>query len=336
MAGQGRTTLADVAKEARVSTATVSRALATDPRPDVSEETRRRIRAIATRLGYQPNTLAQSLRSGGFRGLSVVLPEDYWGWWEPTVLCAADTARAHDYHLLMHPIRGVGRDLVAVLSSLRQTPTEGALIIAPDVSERARAALSMLDLHYVLLDDASDDPLGPTVCARNYDGARRMTEYLIERGRRAIVYYAPDAGARFLRERHAGYTDAVVAAGLRPTVVFDPDAIDESRRYCEPIAAQLPPEGGADAIFCAMDLLAPAVLRTVRRAGLRVPDDVAVAGFDDERVALLVDPPLTTVRQPLGALGSTAIDMLIGRIEGRLPVDDRIELDTEIVIRASA
>ncbi|WP_309066033.1 LacI family DNA-binding transcriptional regulator [Microbacterium sp.] len=339
----GRATLADVARAAGVGLATVSRAL--NGRPDVSEETTERVRRAAAALGYRPSGTARALRRGSFAALSAVVHDQVWGWWEPVLRAAASATAEAGMHLFVHPVTS-GGDATDVIAGLANVPTEGVIVMGVPHQEALREECTRIGLPVVALDDSAHTLHLPTISARNRAGARRMTEYLIQQGHRRIVFvggstdeFVPSWGeGLFVEERLAGYREALAAAGIpfRDELVTgwaDPE--DESTALVGQLEELLRSGVTPDAVFCIADLVAPAVLRTLSAHRLSVPADVAVAGFDDERAALIVDPPLTTMRQPYEEMGRLAVELLQREIRGEaLPVR-RFELDAELVERES-
>jgi LacI family transcriptional regulator len=341
-----RVTLADVAQAAGVGVATVSRALG--EHADVSNATRERVREAAMLLGYRPSVTARALRSGGFHAISAVVPDAGWGWWEPVVQSASTAAAAAGYQLMVHPVAGATGGVTAVLNGLANVPTEGVIIISVPDQQAAREACDRISLPAVAIDDTSRDVLFPTVSAQNRLGARSVVEHLLSMGHEsiAVVTGSLDAGddagkwgdGLFMEERLAGYRDALTAAGLTvdaDLVVSSSNPFDE-RRETWPEFEALLDRRRIDAVFCVADLIAAPILRTLRRRGLRVPEDVAVAGFDDERAALLLDPQLTTARQPYQEMGASAVELLLASIAGERTQPGRHELPTELVVRASS
>lgn len=313
-----RVTLADVSAAAGVGIATVSRALAPDEHPDVSAATRERIRAVADRLGYRPSITARNLRSGSYRTLSIVLPDNVWGWWEPVVVSAFHTAVERGYHVLVHPIAGQEGGAASAIAALANVPTDGILIFGSTTDPGVKTAADALRLPIVAIDDASTTTILPTISVDNLTGGRMATEHLIAQGHRRIAYVGSVGGFAFADEREQGYRDALAAAGLEvdeSLIIRCADAEDESLLTFPEVDDFLAASPGVSAIFCEFDLLAAPVFRSLRRAGITVPDDVAVIGYDDERAAQLLDPPLTTIRQPYEEMGSLAVTRLIEQNE---------------------
>ncbi|MBO9626883.1 MAG: LacI family DNA-binding transcriptional regulator [Microbacterium sp.] len=338
-----RVTLADVSRAAGVGMATVSRAMG--DHPDVSEATRERVRAIASELGYRPSVAARALRTGGFHAISAIVPDAGWGWWEPVIRAAHATANERGYQLLVHPADSEG-GLAATVDGLASIPTEGVIVISVPDQDAVREACNRIPLPAVAIDDTSRATRFPTVSADNRAGARTVVEHLIAQGRRSIALvrgrldpeHSVWGDGLFLEERTLGYREALEAAGLavdERLIIDFADPFDESRTTFPEIDRLLADGPPIDAVFCAADLMAAPVLRSLRAAGIPVPTAVAVAGFDDERAALLVDPQLTTVRQPYEQLGRTAVEMLLATIAGDAVPERRTEIPGTLVVRAS-
>jgi LacI family transcriptional regulator len=340
-----RVTLTDVSKAAGVGIATVSRALG--DHPDVSAATRERVRAVAAELGFRPSATARALRSGGFRAISAIVPDSGWGWWEPVVHAAFEAASDAGFRLLVHPVAGNEDGVAGVVDSLENVPTEGVIVISVPDQAAVREACDRIRLPGVAIDDSAIEVAFPSVSAANRAGAREVVEHLIAGGRRdiALVTVAEDlatigwGAGRFVQDRTEGYREALAAAGIpfdeRLVAHIEPSP-DDSLERCDELEALLRSGRRVDAVFCLFDLAAAPVLRSLRAEGFRVPQDIAVAGFDDERAARLVDPQLTTARQPYPEMGQLAVDLLLRLIDGESLPDDRHELPTELIVRASA
>ncbi|WP_336631369.1 MULTISPECIES: LacI family DNA-binding transcriptional regulator [unclassified Microbacterium] len=339
-----RPTLSDVAREAAVSSATASRAL--NDHPDVSEVTKQRVREVATRIGFRASRTARALRRGSFRAVSAIVPDLVWGWWEPVLRAASQEAAERGIHLLVHPVAGTEGGLAAVIDSLANVPTEGVIVVSVPDQESVRDACARIGLPVVAIDDTSHAVHVPSIAARNREGARAMVEHLLSIGRRRIAFvgasadhFGPHWGeGRFIGERLSGYHDALTAAGVDIDPSFElgwESPGDETIPTLPELDRLLGTTAGPDAVFCAADLLAAPVLRTLSARGLSVPGDIAVAGFDDERAALLLSPQLTTMRQPYDEMGRVAVEMLTRILAGEPVPVQRHELDTTLVLRAS-
>ncbi len=329
--------LEDVAGAAGVSIPTASRALR--GLPDAAPETTARVVAAAARLGYTGSTVARALRTGRYATLSVLLPFRAVGWWEPVLRGAAAEAEREGYHLLLQPLareRAYAEALDAAATSL---PVDGALIVVEAPLEDAIAELSRRRGPVVAVDDVHRAPWWPSICADNELGGYLAGRHLAACGRTRPVVLVPRVGGAFVDARIAGFRRALREAGLelpddrvlRTDEEFAPVA-ERSARLEELIA-----QGTAfDAVFALCDFLAFPAMRTLRAAGRDVPRDVSVVGFDDERGSQLVDPTLTTIRQPFEAIGAAAARELMRQIGGHEARPGRTELPVELVIRGSS
>lgn len=337
-----RVTLADVSREAGVGIATASRALSTREHPDINSETRQRIRAVADELGYRPSVAARAFRRRDFHAVSIVVPDGRWGWWEPVIRAAFGAARERGYTVLVQPTTAMGEDsgdVADVIEAQANVPTEGVLLFGAAGDSRMLASAEALRLPVVAIDNTADEVAVPTFGVDSRRGVELAVRHLLDLGRTKVAYVGSDKDLLFHRIRLDGYRSALAAAGI----TVDPRLIVRSPRAFGPAIDRVPEfesllasDAAVDAVLCETDDVAAPVLRSLRRAGLRVPDDVSVVGFDDSRLAGALDPPLTTVRQPYEELGRRAVELLLGQIAGdRAPVG-RTLLPPTLTMRASS
>ncbi|MEU5561617.1 LacI family DNA-binding transcriptional regulator [Micromonospora musae] len=339
----GRPTLDAVAARAGVGRGTVSRVV--NGSPQVSPGARAAVQQAIAELGYVPNRAARALVTRRTDSVALVVSES--------------GERIFTEPFFAAIVRGIS-------SALLQTPMQLWLAMAQSPLERERVEHHLTSQHVdgVLLLSLHDaDPLPglleerglPSVLggrpaqmlrpgARpawfvdvdNVGGARQAVWYLSDRGRRRIATIAgpQDMGAGLARL--TGYTEAVTAAlgGVDADLVAYGDFSEESGAACMRRLLEVRPD--LDAVFVASDLMAFGALRALREAGRRVPDDVAVVGFDDAPIARQADPPLTTVFQPVEEMGRQMAQLLVSRIRGDEISTPAILLDTELVERASA
>lgn len=343
MAGT-RVTLTDVAREAGVGVATVSRAL--NGRDDVSEATVARVRAAASSLGYRPSVTARALRRGSFNAVSVVVSESVWGWWEPVLRAATAAAAEAGFHLFVHPVANAEGGIVGLIEGLVDVPTEGVIAVTVADQAEVRAACARIGLPVVAIDDSAHALHLATIAADNRAGAREMTRHLLGLGHRRIAFVGATTDEMipawgeglFVEERLAGYRDALDEAGIafdERLVLGWADPGDESHEVVEQLGELLASGAAPDAIFCVADLAAAPVMRTLSAYGLSVPGDVSVAGFDDERAAVLLNPRLTTMRQPYEEMGRLAVELLQRAIDGYDVLAERHVLPTTLIERDS-
>lgn len=334
-----RATLADVAKAVGLGKATVSRALAVQDHPDVSASTRERVRKVAKDLGYRPSVTARALRSGKFRALSVIVPDEGWGWFEPIVLSAFRAAAAEGYQLLVHPVAGMEGGEAAVVRSLVDVPTEGVIVSGSASDTTLRDAAANINLPIVAIEDRARTVVIPTISVQNRAAARSAVEHLIGLGRQRIAILLPQEEDHYVSERLAGYFDAIDAAELprdSDLVIRCADEEDGMAVGWPELDQKLRRGVHIDGLFCIGDHLAGPALRSLRVAGLSVPHDAAVVGFDDWSLARLLDPALSTMRQPYTSMGVEAVKTLLRAIQGENVEVARVEFPAELIIRGSS
>lgn len=323
-----RVTIRDVAAQANVSVATVSKVI--NGRYGVSASTTARVQAVIDSLGYEASLVAQSLRNHRTNVIGILVA-DLEPFSTELLKGAADAIRGSGFELVVYSAGGRTDEHQGwerrYLSRLSGTLIDGAVLVTPTV----------VDVNYgapmVAVDPHTGSSHLPTVDSDNLHGGRLATEHLIGLGHRRIAMLAgrPDLQSAQLRE--AGYREAMADAGLPidPAMVlnggFDPDVSADAVRtllgYAEPPTA----------IFAANDVTAIAAMKVARELGRRVPEDLSIVGFDNIPDSALCDPPLTTVEQPIHEMGFRATRMLIELIRGHAVEQGHITLNTRLVVR---
>lgn len=335
-----RITSQDVARHAGVSRTTVSFVLNGVKEANISEETRRRVLAAAEELGYVPDASAQALASGRTRTIAMILTQD-----DPHPSASSlhfriieglmEVTRQSGVRLLIDSVRQT--EVSNTYLSLARTKRIDGLILSDlRVDNGALPELSSEDFPIVLLDNLPSVQL----CSVSFDnrgGARKAVAHLIAAGHRriALVAHAPTA-FRGVAERLGGYQDALAEAGIPfdEELVRQGDYSPESGYAAASALLRLPET--PTALFVTNDELAFGALQAIQERGLRVPDDVAVAGFDDHPLARFASPPLTTVRLPFEEMGRQAGALLLGRIRREIEPGRSVVLEGELVVRRSS
>jgi LacI family transcriptional regulator len=325
-----RVTIGDVAAEAGVSVATVSKVI--NGRWGVAEDTEARVRAVIDQLGYQSSLVAQSLRSRRTNVIGVLVVDI-----EPfSAELLKGVARAIEgtgYELVVFSGCGRAADQVGwehrYLSRVSGTLCDGAVLVTP----------SSVDVTFgapvVAVDHNAASSSLPSVDSDNFNGAVAATRYLLELGHRRIGFLAgrPDLESAHLRE--GGYRHALeqagipVDAGLVRVGGYQTDTAREGARQL------LEQEPRPTAIFAANDTSALATIEVARSFGLAVPDDLSVIGFDNVPESALSDPPLTTIEQPIQQMGHDAVRLLIRLIEKQPVESAHTMLPTRLLVRGS-
>ncbi len=319
-----RVSMAMVAQRAGVSGQTVSRVANGSPRVD--PETRARVERAMAELGYRPNRAARALRTGRSQTLGLVAQTLATVGNSRMLQAVADAAASRGYALTVLTL-GADADIADAFDRLRDQGVDGAIVLN-EATALARDAASG-GLRLVVVDSPPDERF--TVIGTDHaSGARAATEHLLRAGHRAVHHLAGPVGSFASAERERGWRDALAAAGIDPP---EPVRGDWSAASGFGSVARMP-VSGVTAIFAANDQMALGALRALAESGRRVPDDVAVIGFDDIADAADFQPPLTTVRQDFDALGEHAVGALVAWIEGERPAD--LLLPPALIGRASA
>ncbi|GAB7192276.1 LacI family DNA-binding transcriptional regulator [Kineococcus sp. NUM-3379] len=329
-------TLRDVAKLAGVSVKTVSNVV--NDFPHVRATTRERVEEAIRALDYQPNLSARTLRSGRTGALALAVPELRLPYFAEL---ADEVIRAAERRGMVVLIEQTNRDRqreVDLLGSARLRMVDG-LLFSPLALGGEDADLVRIDTPLVLLGERIFAPGVDHVTMRNVDAARAATEYLLASGRRRIavvgVHPGEVVGSAGLRLR--GYREALEAAGVPlDERLLAPAELWHLREGDEATRALLGSGVGFDAVFAFNDTLAIGVIHALQAAGRRVPDDVAVMGFDNTDEGMYSVPALTTVDPGRRDIAESAVDVLMGRIEDRERPARRVEVDFGIVRRESA
>ena len=332
-----RATLSDVAAAAGVSKATVSKAL--NGRDDVSAETRERILAAVTEIGYRPTTSLAPVTSR--RAVAVVFDIPASPYILGVLQGTIDAATAEQVDLLarLAPERAsrthrtVAREWVADQRAAGVVGIIGLTLTAPDGLIRAA---SDADLPFVMVDPVDTRHRHMvSVGSSNWAGARTATEHLIDLGHRRIGWIGGPEASDAARDRLYGYQAALDAAGLTvdPALVrSDQFAVAPGTRHAhELLALDDPPT----AIMGGDDEIAVGVLAAAHALGIRVPEQLSVTGFDDTPQAAWTTPPLTTVHQHLEEMGRMAVQTVLAMADGGRPASRHVELATSLTLRAS-
>ncbi|WP_230006363.1 LacI family DNA-binding transcriptional regulator [Microbacterium sp. Bi128] len=314
--------MADVAAAAGVSAQTVSRVANGSPRVDPA--TRARVETAMSDLGYRMHRAARALRTGQTSTIGLVVSTLASVGNSRMLQAISEAAAARDYALAVVTVgeRGI-RDAFA---RLRAQGVDGAVVLN-EATELVRDTDPPADLHLVVVDSPPDERFS-IVQTDHAGGARLATEHLLALGHPTVHHIAGPARSFAAAERERGWRAALSDAGVAAPEPVRGDWTSASGHSA--VAALT----GATAVFVANDQMALGALRAFADAGRRVPDDVAVVGFDDIVDAAEYRPPLTTVRQDFDALGRDAVAALVAAIEGGAPVAQTVP--ATLVVRASA
>ncbi len=326
-------TLVDVAKLAGVSVMTASRALSPDG--SASQKARTKVEAAAQQLGYIPNALARMMKGARTNVIGVVVNDISSAILAQFVTALSLEVRKYEMDLFIYNSLGdMGKGKGQRLSQLLHGLWDGLVFVMPRMTDDYLRTLEATDSPIVLISYARDTTL-PVVRADNQSGACDAVTHLIDLGHRRIAFISGFSYTGQSEEREAGYRMALEAAGLPydPELVLTGDfseqaGIDAARTL---LALPQPPT----AIFAGNDSMAIGCMRTAQAAGLRVPQDLSVVGFDDIPESATTTPPLTTLRHPIEAMARAAVQDLMRRIQGEPGRRHQIQFPSEFVVRGS-
>lgn len=331
-----RPSVKDVAELAQVSLGTVSNVL---NRPDrVSVGTRQRVEQAMTELGFVLNETARQLRMGRSNTFAYVMLDATNPFFTDVARGIELAAEKADLSLFLCNSDSRETRERAHLAHLQQQRVDGILItpVDPRSSELARIARQGMPL--VIVDRASDLGAFCSVTVDDRLGGRMAVEHLVDRGHTRVAYVGGPMSIGQVRERHEGASAAWHDAGLPEAdlihVMTESLTVEEGRAAGERLAG-LPRRSRPTAVFCANDLIALGLLQQVVSTGQRVPEDLAIVGYDDIAFAAGAAVPLTSVRQPRHALGAAAAELLIDEVNNPDHQHQQVEFTPELVARTS-
>jgi len=327
------TLLADVAREAGVSTASVSRVL--NRAPHVSSQLRARVEAAVDKLGYVPHGSARALASRRIGAIGVLVPTLDNSIFSTGINRLEQRLKHHDYRLLIATYRYDLDDELEALHTLIQQGVDGLVLIGHDHRPSALTTLKRRQLPFLTCWHGIDDADWPTIGFDNIAPARALAEHLLLLGhRRLAVISAPIESNDRARSRMQGFLQAAEQAGCQIPAEYIITVNYGIAEGFEALEALMRLDKPPTAILCGNDTLAFGVMLAAQRAGIRMPEDLSVTGFDDLPQARFMTPALTTVAVPATNIGYQVADALVARIEGEA-LPHRQLLDAPLVIRGS-
>lgn len=317
----GRPTLEEVAARAGVGRGTVSRVINGSPR--VSEATRAAVEAAVAELGYVPNTAARALAANRTDAIALVVPEPETRFFtEPyfsDMLRGVGAALTDTEMQLLLIFAGSDRERQRLAQYLAAHRVDGVLLVSVHADDPLPDMLSQLEIPAVISGPRSADETLTSVDSDNYGGARQAVEHLLARGRRTVAHITGRLDVYGAQRRVDGYRDALREAGHAvDELLIEPGDFSEGggRRAMQALLERRP---DLDAVFAASDVTAAGARQVLREAGRRIPDDVALVGYDDSAIARHMEPPLTSVRQPIEEMGRAMTDLLLAEVADRRP-----------------
>ena len=323
--------LEDVAKDSGFSRATVSRVINEETR--VKPETVRKIKESMEKLGYKPNLAARALSSGRKNAVAVLLPDVTALYYSNLLRGITDVAQDVFYHTIVKSIQKI--DLAADL--IDSNMVDGFIIRHSSYNEKIDRLIKKIEksqIPVIFIGRPFNDSRSPSIIVDNVGGARKMGHYFAGNNYRKILFITGRADNIDSNDRKYGFRMGLSERGYNLENLVEAEG-DFSKEKAYQIATRYLKNGEYDAVFAANDNSAMGVLHYLNENGIKVPEDVSVAGFDDAFFAEYLWPPLTTVRQPMYQIGQVAMNNMLRIIGRESSVPAEVILPTELIVRKS-
>jgi LacI family transcriptional regulator len=311
-------TIRDVAARAGVSVATVSRVF--NQKGPIREETVRKVMDVAGAMQYVPHAGARSLSTRSTRTIGVVLPDLHGEFFSEVIRGIDLAARESGYHLLLSGSHADRDEMRAVIQAVRGL-VDGLIIMSPDLDPGALCDELPAGIPAVLLNAKADGR--PSITIDNAAGARDVVRHLASLGHRHVAFITGPARNNDAEQRRRGFRAGARTQGIDATEIAGDFTEESGYQAAEKVLAL---KARPSAVFAANDSMAIGALSGFRDAGVSVPDELALVGFDDIPIARFLDPPLTTVKVPIAELGRRGLQLLIGEQTPQ-------RLETSLVVR---
>lgn len=305
-------TIKDIAKRAGVSHTTVSRALRGSPL--ISSQTTQRIQRIASELNYHPSSAARSLKTNRTQALGVIVSNIDDPFFSEILQGIDDVAQANGYSLFISSSQHDLQREKSIAQTMLEHRVDGVILCSPRFSLDEAHPLYRAETPIVAINNQAEDDYPYSIYHDDIDGARQACEHLINLGHRKIAFLGDASSGRTTQERLAGYQQTMHEAGIEIPTRYIYLVHGSSARHGYSAADTFLREPMPSAIICYNDMMAIGVLKRLRKAGIQVPLDISITGFDNITVSDYTDPPLTTIDQPKRFLGAEAARMMLEQL----------------------
>ncbi len=324
-------TIKDIAAKARVSVVTVSRAM--NNKPDISAATKERILKIARQLRYTPNSLAKSMVTRKTHAVGLVMPNSKDPFYAEVIHGICQKLSEQGYSTVLCTSEDDADKELSVLHLLRERRVDGILLYPVQRDQRYIQELKSSAVPYVLLNRHTNALKCDYVMNDNVAGALEAVNHLIEKGHKKITYVCARPDASSAQERILGCKRAIQQNGLPPSALMV-EYCDETIESCHRLVKELVAHNNLHALFVWDDRLAIGALKAIQEEGLRIPQDIALVGYDGIEISAHLFPPLTTVLQPSLQIGQTAAQILLERLGSKERGNPKhVVLKPQLVVR---
>lgn len=331
-------TIYDIARRLNISAATVSRSL--QDSGSISSATRRKVHAMAKELGYRSNTFARNLRQQQTNTLGLIVPRLNSYVVSSIIAGMEKIASEYGYNIIISQSLGATKKETAGINMMFDSRVDGLLVsLANDTKNMDKFKMFFdKNIPVVFFDRGCEDPRSLNIVIDNYKNAYDVTRHLLEQECRRIMHITGDLSINIYAERYRGYKEALRDAGIDYS---DDLLLVNDLTEKEGVAAGnhiLQMTNKPDGVFAANDNCAAYCLQTLKEAGVKIPGEIAFAGFNNDPVSRIIEPNLTTVNYPCHEMGEVAAKCLIDHLSGTRTVDNAntIILRSELVARASS
>jgi DNA-binding LacI/PurR family transcriptional regulator len=329
-------TIRDIAIKLNISISTVSRSLRNAP--DVNQETKRAVLEMAKALNYEPNRVAQSLRSKRTNTLGVIVPEIVMHFFSSAISGIQEYAADHNYSTMFCQSMESYETEKNNIQMLVSNRVDGLLISLSSQTQNYDHLYPIIEkkIPIVLFDRVADELPVSKVIVDDHDGAFKAVDYLISTGCKRIAYIGGPQNMYISLQREKGYLDALAHANIPVEDELIIHCADLQHDPAQAVQKILDLPNRPDAFFCMNDPIAIKAMQVIKGKNIKIPDEIAIIGFTNEPVSQFIEPSLTTVSQPAYDMGKMAATLFLNQINAEESFDPSTEiLATELVIRNS-
>ncbi len=312
------TTIIDIAKKLKISASTVSRAL--NDYPDINEETKSQVKKLAKQMNYWPNPIARSLKSNTTNVIGVIVPEIKHDFFSSAISGIEEVAYHSGFTILVCQSNEDYEREVINTNALMHQRVAGFIVSISQTTTNGDHFQALIDrkIPLVFFDRSFDQITTPKVVIDDAKSSCVAVTHLIERGHKKIAHFTGPNGMNICKQRLKGYKNALKNANLPISKeLILTGGLQESDGYAS-MDSLIKDNNMPDAIFAVNDPVAIGAFQRIKEAGLRIPEDIAIVGFSNNKITSLIEPPMTTVNQPSFEMGKKAAEILIDMIEKKI------------------